>query len=151
VRKGRKEEFKEFNSEIEAPDPQSPETFKRSKLQWDLLTKETHQAMLEYYKSLINLRKKEPVLKTLNRYNLKATSDAQANTLTLKRWCDEQDMICFMNFSNDTQFVTVPENINSWTKLFETADNEDSSLSISSGQHLTLKPESAIIYTQYHV
>lgn len=63
VRKGRKEEFKNFMAQGEAPDPQATETFERSKLQWHLVSRPPHQTMLNYYKALIQLRKTNPVLK----------------------------------------------------------------------------------------
>src|SRR5690606_29809455 len=45
VRKGRRAEFAEFHDEGEAPDPQSEETFKKSKLQWKLLDQDLHQKL----------------------------------------------------------------------------------------------------------
>ncbi|MGN6637275.1 MAG: malto-oligosyltrehalose trehalohydrolase, partial [Mucilaginibacter sp.] len=39
VQKGRREEFKEFHAEGETPDPQSEDTFNRSKLNWSELEK----------------------------------------------------------------------------------------------------------------
>jgi maltooligosyltrehalose trehalohydrolase len=57
VRKGRREEFKEFASSwSEVPDPEDPETFMRSKLHWELANAENE--MLDWYSSLIALRKK---------------------------------------------------------------------------------------------
>ncbi|MBV8207855.1 MAG: malto-oligosyltrehalose trehalohydrolase [Acidobacteria bacterium] len=56
VRKGRREEFKDFGWE-EVPDPQDPATFRRSKLNWDLAM-DAHNPMAEWYRSLIALRKR---------------------------------------------------------------------------------------------
>jgi len=59
VRRGRREEFKEFvsaSSWNEVPDPEDPETFLRSKLHWELANAENE--MLDWYSSLIALRKK---------------------------------------------------------------------------------------------
>jgi maltooligosyltrehalose trehalohydrolase len=58
VRQGRQEEFKEFHSEGQTPDPQSEETFLKSKISWQEVEKEPHSSMLEYYKALIDFRKK---------------------------------------------------------------------------------------------
>jgi maltooligosyltrehalose trehalohydrolase len=54
VRKGRREEFRQFGFE-EIPDPQDPATFARSKLDWKLNSGQ--QAMLQWYKWLLILRK----------------------------------------------------------------------------------------------
>jgi maltooligosyltrehalose trehalohydrolase len=57
VRKGRREEFKEFGFPAEGvPDPQAPSTFERSKLNWQLA--EGENEMRDWYAGLIALRKK---------------------------------------------------------------------------------------------
>jgi maltooligosyltrehalose trehalohydrolase len=55
VRKGRREEFKDFTWE-EVPDPQDVQTFERSKLNWQLATDDNE--MLRWYRELIALRRK---------------------------------------------------------------------------------------------
>ncbi|RYF22208.1 MAG: malto-oligosyltrehalose trehalohydrolase, partial [Flavobacteriales bacterium] len=52
VRKGRRAEFKDFHLAGEAPDPQSEETFKTSKLKWNELEEEQHLQMFSFYKDL---------------------------------------------------------------------------------------------------
>ena len=54
VRKGRREEFPEFNGD-EVPDPQSVRTFLSSKLDWDLNA--AQQEMLSWYRFLLGMRK----------------------------------------------------------------------------------------------
>ena len=54
VRKGRREEFKDFRWD-EVPDPQDPATFERSKLHWEQAISENE--MLNWYQQLIALRK----------------------------------------------------------------------------------------------
>ncbi|HEY0563983.1 MAG TPA: hypothetical protein VGC88_00290, partial [Terriglobales bacterium] len=54
VRKGRREEFPEFEAD-EVPDPQSEETFRRSKLNWNLDSEQ--REMLDWYRYLLHLRK----------------------------------------------------------------------------------------------
>jgi maltooligosyltrehalose trehalohydrolase len=57
VREGRQQEFKDFDfANDEVPDPQAPATFERSKLSWQLTQGEN--LMLDWYKSLLALRKK---------------------------------------------------------------------------------------------
>ncbi|HZD95735.1 MAG TPA: alpha-amylase family glycosyl hydrolase, partial [Candidatus Sulfotelmatobacter sp.] len=55
VSEGRRNEFKDFDFE-DVPDPQAPSTFERSKLNWQLT--EGENLMLDWYSSLIGLRKK---------------------------------------------------------------------------------------------
>ncbi|HEV2115613.1 MAG TPA: malto-oligosyltrehalose trehalohydrolase [Terriglobales bacterium] len=67
VREGRRKEFEHFVAfGGEVPDPQDPQTFERSKLQWQKISgqlsvgsgqKKRHQEMLEWYRKLIALRR----------------------------------------------------------------------------------------------
>jgi len=155
VRKGRKAEFADFHMKGDAPDPQAIETFERSKLNWAYINQEPHQTMLEYYKNLIRLRKHQPALKTLDRENMSVEVNNLVNTLQIQRWTDGQQVICLLNFSSKTQTTTVPEGINQWQKLFDSAEPIwngplASSPIINTGEEIKLCPESVLIYTQYH-
>jgi maltooligosyltrehalose trehalohydrolase len=58
---GRKAEFAEHGWDAdEIPDPQDPETFRRSKLNWDEVGVGDHARLLELYRALIALRHDEP-------------------------------------------------------------------------------------------
>src|SRR5206468_18496 len=55
---GRKDEFAEHGWDAdEVPDPQDPETFLRSKLDWSELAKVRHGRLLSCYRRLIGLRR----------------------------------------------------------------------------------------------
>jgi maltooligosyltrehalose trehalohydrolase len=154
VRKGRKAEFADFHTHGEAPDPQAIETFERSKLNWDILDQEPHQTMLRYYKTLIVLRKHQPALKSPDRKNMSVEVDTANNTLILQRWTDEQSVICLLNFANTNQNMMIPEGVDQWQKLFDSAGQEwngpVSSPQIISTGVMAVPPESILIYTQYH-
>jgi maltooligosyltrehalose trehalohydrolase len=58
VSQGRKEEFKDFPGfEGEVPDPQDPETFRRSRLDWSEPVREGHAHTLALYRALLALRR----------------------------------------------------------------------------------------------
>jgi len=60
---GRKAEFAEHGwSTDDVPDPQDPETFERSKLDWDELVREPHARLLDCYRSLLHLRRERAEL-----------------------------------------------------------------------------------------
>lgn len=60
---GRKAEFAEHGWDADdIPDPQDPETFQRSKLNWAELGAAPHDRLLNFYRDLITLRHKEPDL-----------------------------------------------------------------------------------------
>jgi maltooligosyltrehalose trehalohydrolase len=57
VTNGRRREFRAFGWAPESvPDPQAPETFQRSKLDWDETGDPIHREMLDWYRALIQLR-----------------------------------------------------------------------------------------------
>jgi len=63
VREGRRKEFAAFGWKPEdVPDPQSRETFERSKLNWTELCTGRHAELLTWYNQLIGLRQTEPLL-----------------------------------------------------------------------------------------
>jgi maltooligosyltrehalose trehalohydrolase len=63
VRRGRHREFSAFGWEPHTiPDPQAVETFERSKLIWNELTREPHRSLLQWYRELIRLRRSMPAL-----------------------------------------------------------------------------------------
>jgi maltooligosyltrehalose trehalohydrolase len=58
VSEGRKKEFAAFGWDPkEVPDPEKPETFERSKLNWNEVREGAHGEMLEWVKSVIHLRR----------------------------------------------------------------------------------------------
>jgi maltooligosyltrehalose trehalohydrolase len=100
VNKGRKEEFSYFNWQGEPPDPRLRKTFTDSMLQWELLKEESHKSMRDYYRKLIALRKTNPALRKTDRNRTKAEVDETSRILRLRRWSEEQQLECVMNFSN---------------------------------------------------
>jgi maltooligosyltrehalose trehalohydrolase len=62
VTEGRKREFESFSAFSqgdEIPDPQSPETFRRSRLVWDEKLKEPHESIWLLYQALLKFRKED--------------------------------------------------------------------------------------------
>jgi maltooligosyltrehalose trehalohydrolase len=59
---GRREEFKAFGWQGEVPDPQDPDTFERSILDWTLAAEEPHASLRACYRALLELRREEPAL-----------------------------------------------------------------------------------------
>ncbi len=57
VREGRRKEFEDFEGfAADVPDPQSPETFQRSKLDWAEREQAPHAGMLRLYRELLHVR-----------------------------------------------------------------------------------------------
>ena len=62
VRTGRREEFSAFEVRGEVPDPQAPETFARSKLDWEETGREPHAGLLDWHRRLVHARRTIPDL-----------------------------------------------------------------------------------------
>jgi len=152
VRKGRKAEFAAFHAEGEAPDPQSEDTFNQSKLQWGLLQQDGHKELLSFYKTIIALRKKYAPLHNTNREQLTVSSDPQTNCLVLRRWEEEVQVLCLMNFSSKTHGLTIPDDKPSWKKILDSADPQwkgpkAAPVSVDALQKMEIQPQSILIYT----
>ncbi|RAJ92528.1 maltooligosyltrehalose trehalohydrolase [Larkinella arboricola] len=152
VRQGRKSEFADFHGQGEVPDPFADETFQRSKLQWELLRQDPHQTMFRYYQALIALRKQQPALRQLSRQHLEVTVQEDQQTLVLRRWHSDQQVVCLMNFSKQPQSVSVPASAEPWVKLLDSADPiwkgaGTAPEAASGGFVISLQPESLVIYT----
>ncbi len=57
VRRGRREEFAGFGGRAEPPDPQSEETFQRSRLNHSLRQQEPHRVLWDFYRELLRVRR----------------------------------------------------------------------------------------------
>jgi maltooligosyltrehalose trehalohydrolase len=154
VQNGRAAEFKAFHLEGEAPDPQDPQTFAESKLQWEILNEAKHQQMFAYYRSLIALRKNNVVLKNLDREKLTVTVLTAQNSLILKRWQADECIVCVLNFSPTAQNVDLPmEQERPLTRLFDSGASiwggqSTASEIINANENVIVQPESLVIYTQ---
>jgi maltooligosyltrehalose trehalohydrolase len=107
VREGRKREFSAFLWKGEPPDPQSRETFLKTKLQWDKQKEGKHKIIRGFYQQLIRLRKEIPALSNLDKNNLKAWHLPDTAVLFLSRWHTGSKIISVMNFSNQEQSFPV--------------------------------------------
>jgi maltooligosyltrehalose trehalohydrolase len=150
VRRGRREEFSAFHDAGEAPDPQSESTFRNSKLQWELLQADDHQALFQYYQALIALRKKHPALRHLDRHTLEVFFEEDGDVLVLHRWHHADHAWCAMNFSKRAQHVALADD-QSLQNVLDAGDAHWNGKETSPGMLRTggfiLPPESLVVYT----
>lgn len=86
VREGRRKEFAAFGwKPKDIPDPQAPDTFLRSKLRWDELSREPHAGLLEWHRQLIRLRQREPALLDDRLEAVQTRLDESARWLAVER------------------------------------------------------------------
>ncbi len=67
------------------PDPQDPQTFVRSKLEWDEVDAPAHASMLEWYRRMISLRRSLAVLTDGRRDQVRTSFDEKQGWLLVSR------------------------------------------------------------------
>jgi len=86
VSEGRQREFAHFGWDpASVPDPQDPTTFERSVLRWSELAEAGHAALLDWYRSLIALRKARPELAPSVVGSAEVDHDGAAGWLVVRR------------------------------------------------------------------
>jgi len=86
VREGRRREFEAFGWKAEEiPDPQAEDSFLRSKLDWNEARAGWHAELLEWWKSLIRLRRNTPALTDGRMDKLGVEFDEDAKQLRVDR------------------------------------------------------------------
>lgn len=152
VREGRKAEFQAFQWRGEPPDPQSLETFHQSKLNWEKRKESEHKILLEFYQRLIQLRREIPALSSLDKNSLEVSGMEVERLIFLRRWHNENQIFCIMNFNKkDIVFrVNLPKG--KWGKIIDSSEEMwggHGSLmpeNLEQGQELTIRPRSFVLY-----
>ena len=113
VSEGRRKEFKDFNWD-EIPDPQDEQSFFNSKLtpreNW---TKE-NQWIFNFYRDLINLRKKHPALRHLEKENTEARVNSEQKIVEVKRWNNDKKLRALINMGEEE----IPLEVTSGRQIF---------------------------------
>jgi len=162
VRKGRKEEFAAYHSSGEAPDPKAEDTFLCSKLNWRHHAVQ-QQAMLEYYKQLIAMRKQHQAFHSTDRAEYRLEVFEAQNCLMLLRETAEpnQLLLSLMNFSGTFQELPLPVGIAVSELLIDSSDPRwlgpwatsvpKSEQNQRQSASLHVNPESFTAYSAYYV
>ncbi|HWG01527.1 MAG TPA: malto-oligosyltrehalose trehalohydrolase [Trebonia sp.] len=86
VSEGRRSEFASHGWDFaDVPDPQDPETFRRSKLDWSQPAGEPHQSLLAWYRDLLALRRARPELTDPRMTSVDVTCDEPGRWLLVRR------------------------------------------------------------------
>jgi maltooligosyltrehalose trehalohydrolase len=152
VRQGRKREFADFHVSGEFVDPFSTDAFSQSQLKWEKRKEGKHKVLLELYQHLIQLRRTVPALTHLKKQNLEASAIESDKLVFLRRWSNESQVFCIMNFSDkDVTFKAMPPSGN-WQKTLDSSEpkwmGSGSTLpdKLTQEQEVTIKPQSFVLY-----
>ena len=152
VRNGRKEEFRSFGWKGEIPDPQSEDTFNASKLDWQKPVTGKNKLMLRFYRHLIDLRKKHPMLGHTAKDNFTASMHDTKNLIYIHRHFGNKQVWTFMNFDSEVVSADYLPGTEVFKKVLDTADKAwggpGSNLPEIIKEHtvLNLNPFSLVVY-----
>ncbi len=152
VRKGRIEKLGALHYPGEPPDPQSEQTFFKSKVGWKKREAGNHRILLDHYKRLIKLRRAIPALSNLNNDQLEVWIYESQRTLLMERWKDESRVFCLFNFSPLDVVLKDTVAQGAWEKIVDSSDlmwnGPGASLPerITSGEEIRIREHSFAIY-----
>jgi maltooligosyltrehalose trehalohydrolase len=99
---GRRREFAAFGWDPEdVPDPQAPETFLRSKLDWSEPAREPHASLLAWHRRLVRLRRVYPELTDGRLDRVRVDFDEAGRWLAMSRGC----ITLVLNLASETRQV----------------------------------------------
>ncbi len=109
VRRGRRAEFADFAWQGEAPDPQAEETFRASTIDLDLAHDGgDHEAMFAFYRDLLALRRRLPVLHDPTAGEVSATLAPGGRAVALHRRGPFGEVVVAANAGDDDALVVLP-------------------------------------------
>jgi len=121
VRKGRAEELRAFEWRRELPDPQSEETFIRSRID-RTGTGERNRALKGFYTELIRLRKTNHVLSTLDKRTLHVYCMEEEKVVVMRRWREESQALCVFNFNTSDVRTNIAVPGGAWRKALDSME-----------------------------
>lgn len=122
VRRGRREEFSAFAWKGEPPDPQDPETYRRSRLNREKRRQGPNRTMFDFYRQLLRLRKELPALRHPDKENLESGTIAGSLALWLNRGRGPDRVIALFNFGREKVPLDFPASAGAWKKLLDSAE-----------------------------
>ncbi len=122
VRKGRREEFADFEWQGGLPDPQADKTFLNSKLHIERHKHGNHKIIFEFYRKLLGLRKEIPLLRRPDKKRMEVTVFEAEKVLMVKRWDSDDEVAAIAGFNEKRVFI--PRQFQgAWDKMVESSSN----------------------------
>jgi maltooligosyltrehalose trehalohydrolase len=126
VRSGRRKEFESFRWKGEPPDPQGLETFLQCRLHWESRTEGQHAILLQFYKTLIRLRKGIPCLSSPDKSRLEVQGWEDLKTILVKRWNmgDTSRALCMFNLNKEDVSLEITDSVpaDSWKRKLDSSE-----------------------------
>lgn len=123
VRAGRRSEFQEFDWRADIPDPQSVDTFLRSKLHWECRENGTHRILALFYAELLKLRAMSPSLSLASKEKC-AISVVKPGGLIIERWHERDRTVALLNFERSSVSVNCALAPGVWEKQLDSGEKK---------------------------
>jgi len=151
VREGRTKEFAAFHAHGSPPDPQAEETFLRSKLDHNLRGHSHHQALWQFYRELIRLRKTLPALRELDA-NILESKETQRGLQVIRRF-EEYEVLMIFNFGLQSLKCWSTTAKDNWQLVLDSADTKwmgpGTSQDGAEGDLPLIQPQSVRLYQRF--
>lgn len=122
IQRAKAEEFRAKGFAEESYDPQDPETFHRSQLNWEMQQSSQHQILWQFYQYLIHLRRTNPTLNKLSKKGLSISSRESEQLLMIHRSSEENQIFYIFNFSDRQVEFEASLPTNDWHKILDSSD-----------------------------
>lgn len=120
VSEGRRREFASAAWDQDVPDPQDPQTFRRSTLDHHLREQDSHHALLRFYHDLIALRKRSPALRHCDREHLAVRVFPEHQALIIRRWQpQDEEILLIASFAAEPLLLAYPFPLGRWQKVLD--------------------------------
>ena len=123
VRKGRREEFASFKWKGEIPDPNEERTFLDSRIDIQTHLRGKHKILFDFYRELIDLRKRIPAFKNLLKENMEVKGLGE-KALFVRRWFSGDDVFCIYNFNERHGDIALSIPPGDWVKVLDSSSKE---------------------------
>jgi maltooligosyltrehalose trehalohydrolase len=152
VSEGRQSEFSSFHANGTVPDPQSPATFIRSKLNHSLRQQGRHKVLWGLYQELINLRKTHPSFADLDGAAIEVTTFGDC--LAVRRSYANSSLTMICNFGDEMDLYDAPVFSEGWHKVLDSAESKwmgpgasiPKTMSNASASQLPIQPKSFCVF-----
>lgn len=123
VRRGRREEFAQFDWQGEPPDPQAEATFRRCVLNHELRRAGANRTLLEFHRELLRLRRAHAPLRALDPANVECRHAQASRVMTVIRRAAHEQMLIVLNFSDQARQASVEVPPGRWIRCLDSASS----------------------------
>ncbi|OPX97912.1 MAG: Malto-oligosyltrehalose trehalohydrolase [Syntrophorhabdus sp. PtaB.Bin006] len=124
VRQGRQDEFSSFAWTGEIPDPQSEETFLRSKINTFLCRDGEHQILYEFYRYLIALRKETLLVGAPCGMRPDIRTSGEQMVVLVRNPAGKPNLMCLFNFSDKAEQFTLTVPSGRWEQILDSLSGQ---------------------------